>query len=218
VNSDPRDDQMKVDGGLSARTLAVLGATATASFASGCDAGSPASPMLDGGTFEAAVVESGAGVDATVSQTEGGPVGAPNTVCPDGMAPTFPSIFSLMLSTGGCGTGQPYDCHSSTGALPQAEGGTGSLLDFSLDAAAVYEELLGVDAGGQPAVNIDGDAGGVVLRVVPGDASASLLYIKLALPALSDPRYGKAMPPNQAVCPSALDAVGTWIDNGAAAK
>jgi len=188
-----------------------------ASGAWGCSEGAPARPSVDGGSI--AVSADAAGTpDATVTGTADGAVGGPITLCPDGMAATFPSLFSLMLATGGCGTGEPYDCHSSTGALPKAEGGTGSLLDFSLDAAAVYAELLGVDGGGQPAVNVDGDAGGTLLRVAPGDSSASLLYIKLALPTSTDPRYGKAMPPTEAVCPPALDAVMAWIDDGAAPR
>ena len=80
----------------------------------------------------------------------------------------------------------------------------------------MYAELLGADGGGQRSVDAQGDAGEVVLRVAPGDASASLLYIKLAMTALYDPRYGEAMPPVDTVCPAAIDAVKAWIDDGAA--
>jgi hypothetical protein len=131
------------------------------------------------------------------------------------MAATFPSILTQMFATASCGVNNAFDCHSTTGALPRKDGGTGSLLDFSLDAAAVYAELLG-DGAGSPSVNIDGDAGAEILRVAAGDAEASLLYIKLALPTATDPRYGKAMPPTGLVCPPALDAVKAWIDLGAA--
>jgi hypothetical protein len=198
----------------------VLGALAALAVTSACDAGSPASPTLDaGGPSGASGMDAGgAAIDATMSEAAPVITGGVGPLCPDAMSASFESIFSQMLSTGGCGTGRSFDCHSSTGALPAAEGGTGSLLDFSLDAATVYEELLGTDGGGQPAVNVDGDAGGVLLRVAPGDAGASLLYIKLALPTAFDPVYGKAMPPTQVVCPSALDAVKAWIDNGAAAR
>jgi hypothetical protein len=133
------------------------------------------------------------------------------------MAPTFPSILTQMFATASCGVGTSYDCHSSTGSLPRSEGGTGNLLDFSLDAAAVYAELLG-DGGGQPAVNVDGDAGGVVLRIAPGNADASLLYIKVAMVAASDPRYGKAMPPSALPCPAVDDTLRAWIDDGAAPR
>jgi hypothetical protein len=175
----------------------------------GASAAGPA-PAADGGLD--AVAEVGTGADAGDAGDAG--LHLHYAVCPDAMAPTFPSIYGRMLATGGCGVGASYDCHSSTGALPVADGGTGSLLDFSLDAAAVYEELLG-DGGGYPSTNVRGDAGGIVLRVAPGDASASLLYIKLALPTENDPRYGTAMPPTGLVCPSALDAVRAWIDDGA---
>jgi hypothetical protein len=122
-----------------------------------------------------------------------------------------------MFATGSCGARTSYDCHSPTGSLPVAEGGTGNLLDFSLDAAAVYAELLG-DGSGQPAVNIDGDAGGVVLRIAPGSPDASLLYIKVAMVGTSDPRYGKAMPPTALPCPAVVDTLRAWIDDGAAPK
>jgi hypothetical protein len=138
-------------------------------------------------------------------------------VCADAMAPTFSSIYGRMLATSSCGVGNIFDCHSSTGALPIADGGTGSLLDFSLDAAAVYAELLG-DGSGYPSTNVLGDAGEVVPRVAPGDASASMLYIKLTLPTVMDPRYGTNMPPTEHVCPASLDAIKAWIDDGAAAN
>jgi hypothetical protein len=180
-------------------------ATPTSAGANGRDA------SVDAGAADAAS-------DATPADASDATSPPPHyAVCPDAMAPTFPSIFGVMLSTSSCGVGDRYDCHSSTGALPKAEGGTGSLLDFSPDAATVYAELLG-DGGGYPATNVDGDAGGVVLRVAPGDASASLLYIKLTLPTQSDPRYGLAMPPAGLVCPTALDAIKVWIDEGALAR
>jgi hypothetical protein len=122
-----------------------------------------------------------------------------------------------MFATESCGVGESYDCHSSTGSSPMSEGGTGNLLDFSLDAAAVYAELLG-DGSGQPAVNVDGDAGRVVLRVSPGNADASLLYIKVAMTAAIDPRYGRAMPPSAVPCPAVIDTLRAWIDDGAAPK
>jgi len=210
----------EAEGAASRQLVAAVPASTllvTLAVVSACDAGSPAGPTFDARTFDATAEQAAGGVDATVvSEAETGTVGGPSTLCPDGMAASYQSIFSRMLATSGCGTGEPYDCHSSTGALPQAEGGTGSLLDFSLDAATVYEELLGADGTGHPAENIDGDAGGVLLRVAPGDAGASLLYIKLALPTLSDLRYGRAMPPTQVVCSPALDAVEMWIDQGAA--
>ena len=208
------------------RTLAALVVTGLGS--AGCDTGSVARPSLEeqgGGPRVSGLVEAGpdasaGGADASVGEAGTDASAASDAtlydLCPDGMTADFPSIYTQLLSTQGCGTGTSFECHSSTGALPAAEGGTGSLLDFTLDAPAVYAELLGADGGGYPAVNVQGDAGGVVLRVAPGDAGASMLYIKLSLAVLYDPRYGEAMPPVQTLCPPAIDAVQAWIDDGAA--
>jgi hypothetical protein len=205
----------------------VLAGTILAS--AGCDTGSAARPSLllqGAGTHVSTGVDAGpdasvgGGPDASASDAGNDAGDASDAtfydLCPDGMTADFPSIYTQLLSTQSCGIGTSFECHSSTGALPAAEGGTGSLLDFTLDAPGVYAELLGADGGGYPAVNVQGDAGGVVLRVAPGDAGASMLYIKLSLAVLYDPRYGEAMPPVQTLCPPAIDAVKAWIDDGAA--
>jgi hypothetical protein len=177
-------------------------------LASGCNEGNVATPAFDGGT----------GADATVS----GDAAATYAVCPDGMDATFGSIYMLMLNTPssqtGCGTSNPTTCHSTTGS--SADAGVGNFLDFSLDASAVYAELLG-DGGGHRATNI-GDLSNHVLRVVPGDAGASLLYIKLTLDGSiptdgNSPIYGQGMPFNTpgSVCPAAIEAVADWINAGA---
>jgi hypothetical protein len=201
---------------------------------SACENGSPASPTFQTlGTFvpRTMIADSGADggpADATlvdITLVDAGPEGGGDAsiakryaICPDAMTPTFPSIVSEMLTGYSCGSLQ-NECHSSIGALPFGEGGSGSLLDFSLDAQALYVELLGPDGGGYPSTNFYGDGGPVVLRVAPGDAGASMLYIKVALPTAFDDRYGFVMPPNglgSLTCPEALDTVSTWIDNGAA--
>jgi hypothetical protein len=91
----------------------------------------------------------------------------------------------------------------------------GNLLDYSLDASAVYAELLG-DGGGHPSTNLSGD-GGRIPRVAPFDSDASMLYIKLTLTTHDNPYYGAGMPlPTPgSVCPATLEAVKTWIDQGA---
>jgi hypothetical protein len=181
-----------------------------------CGQGQPASPVEEAGPALTSMDASA--LDSSTVMPMPDVVASPTyAVCPDGMAPAFSSLLTKMFATAGCGAGAAYDCHSSTGALPRDAGGTGSGLDFSIDAAAVYAELLG-DGGGAPSNNIDGDAGGVVLRVAPGDPAASLLYIKLAMPNASDPRYGEAMPPTGLPCPSAVVAVGSWIEAGAPAN
>jgi hypothetical protein len=128
------------------------------------------------------------------------------------MDASFSSLVTKMFTTKGCG---PDDsaCHSARGAAPIAAGGTGSLLDFTVDAHAVYQELLGPDGGGAEASNVQGNVPAV--RVLPGDADASLLYIKLAMPFTQCPAYGEAMPPTGLPCPPVLDAVQSWIDLGA---
>lgn len=188
----------------------------------GCNTGSPASPGVDASTSDGGVEASEAAAPdgdadgATDASEDGGESDADAeagyAVCPEGLDATFGSIYGEMLSpeAGTCGaTG--FGCHSTSGARS-----SGNRLDFSLDAAAVYAELLG-DGGGYPSTNVAGDAGGIVLRVAPGDAGASMLYIKLTLTG-SDPRYGAGMPlfTPGSICPPALEAVKQWIDTGAA--
>jgi hypothetical protein len=133
-------------------------------------------------------------------------------VCPETLDATFGSIYGEILSpaSGSCGA-VGFGCHSTIGAKT-----SGNKLDFSLDASAVYAELLGDGGSGYPATNVAGDAGGTIMRVVPGDAGASMLYIKLTLTQY-DPRYGAGMPlyTPGSICPPALAAIKQWIDTGA---
>ncbi len=135
-------------------------------------------------------------------------------VCPPGIEPSFTSILTKVLATPSCGINVTGDCHSQSGASDVT--GTGNMLDYTLDAGAVYAELLG-DGGGHPSTNLAGNAGSIP-RVAPFDAGASMLYIKLNLTTRADPRYGAGMPLTApgSVCPATLDAVQTWIDQGAA--
>jgi hypothetical protein len=182
-----------------------------------------------GGTV-AASADAGASSmrDATVAG-EGGPpeadggyspppdadIDAGFAVCPPGIDATFNSILTKMLATSGCGSDRLLNCHSASGAAPS---GTGNLQDYSADAATVYAELLGPYGGGKWATNLSGNAH--VKEVVPGDASASFLYIKLVLKTSADLQYGAGMPLENpgSVCPAAVDAVKQWIEQGAAAN
>jgi hypothetical protein len=178
------------------RRSTALAVALQVALACGCDEGSPAAPSFDGS-------------DATVQG--GGEAGPSYAVCPPGIDASFGSIYGQMLSTASCGSHNPTGCHSTSGSL-----NTGSLLDYSLDASAVYAELLG-DGGGAPAENID-HPDVHVPRVVPFDASASMLYIKLTLvDASNDPQYGGGMPLTApgSVCPAVLSAVADWINAGA---
>jgi hypothetical protein len=170
-------------------------------FVPACDEGSPASPTYEG-------TEAG-------QQEEAG-----YAVCPSGMTATFDSIYSLMLSTGStqldgqqsCGANVQNSCHSTSGS---GLNGNDSLMDFSLDASAVYAELL------KPSTNIgDPNNPGAdfhPLRVAPYDAGASMLYIKITLDTSSSPLYGSGMPYTApgSVCPAAAAAVEDWINQGA---
>ena len=200
----------------SVRALSLsIGFSLLAIATSDCSGGAPAHPGLEPAA-DATVGDAGLVVPPGDASADAAAPAPYYGLCPDAMGPTFPSIVTQMFATASCGTNAQFDCHSTTGALSRSEGGTGSLLDFSLDAATIYAELLG-DGSGEPAVNIEGDAGGL-LRVAPGQPDASLLYIKLAMPTGFDPRYGLAMPPNVLPCPAVLDTVRAWIDDGAAPK
>jgi hypothetical protein len=128
-------------------------------------------------------------------------------ICPPLIDASFSSILTQVLATPGCGTNVGGACHSTSGASLQ---GTGNLLDLSLDPASVYAELL------ESSTNISGSATDVP-RVAPGDAGASMLYIKLIVTSTHDPLYGGGMPLTApgSVCPPALAAVRNWIDQGA---
>lgn len=195
--------------------MRVLAAFAAAATGWGCYGGSQAGSGDASSPPQDAVAEER--VDATADANAGGEAGedvdaGPTyAVCPDAMDASFESIYVRMLAAGvtTCGSAG-LGCHSTFSAKQN-----GNLLDFSLDASAVYGELLG-DGGGFPATNIAGDAGGV-LRVVPGDPDASMLYIKLTLTTGGSP-YGAGMPlyTPGSVCPAAVDAVRQWIAGGAA--
>jgi hypothetical protein len=171
--------------------------------------GSPASPAFQGAPVS----------DAGPGPTDGGD--ASYAVCPPGLDASFTDLLTRVMSTqASCGTATPYNCHSPSGAAPN---GAGNLLNFALadsgqegglDPAAIYAELVNhsdthVWCVGGTCPSLD--------RVVPGDAGASLLYIKLTLTTTTDPNYGSGMPLSTpgSVCPEALDAFKTWIDQGA---
>ena len=187
------------------RSIAVRCVLVTAVSAGplGCDVGEPARPSFTpGSVLDAAVA---------VSDAATGDAGMSYVVCPPDIDASFGSLVSTMFVASGCGSGRANNCHSASGAGPR---GTGNGLDFSVDAAAIYAELLG-DGGGAPSTNLSGTAH--VLRVVPGDAGASMLYMKLLLTTGNDPQYGAGMPLDApgSVCPEALAAVRDWINGGA---
>ncbi len=178
---------------------------AVACAAGACSSqGSPASPSFQGAPVADAALD--------------------YAVCPPQLNASFSDLLGRMLSTQSCGTGTAYNCHSPTGASPAGVGHglnmalIDSGVEGGLDPAAIYAELVNHKATNQGCIPslVDGGCPSVD-RVVPGDAGASLLYIKLMLTTTTDPVYGAGMPLNTpgSICPEALDAVKTWIDQGA---
>jgi hypothetical protein len=180
---------------------AVAVAVSTLAAAAGCDQGSAAVPTFEGGGTE----------DATLPGA--GDAGPAYAVCPTGMDASFGSIYGLMLSTGSCGSTNK-GCHFEN--VEASIFPASNLAYWTDDASAVYTELLG-DGGGAPSFNAD-HPNVSVLRVDPGHADASMLYIKLTLvDASNDPMYGAGMPLTApgSVCPEAVSAVADWINAGA---
>jgi hypothetical protein len=143
-------------------------------------------------------------------------------VCPPGLDASFSDLLNRVLSTqASCGTSTTNNCHSPSGATAIGSGLNLALLDSGLegglDAGAIYAELVNHKAANIGCIPMPDAGCPNVERVVPGDAGASLLYIKLKLTTTSDPLYGAGMPLNApgSVCPEALDAFKTWIDQGA---
>lgn len=186
---------------LGARSIARVCLVGISIASAACSSGgSPAAPASTQGDLS----EAGAVTDAAPS--DAGTVTS-YAVCPPGLDASFADLLTRVMATSSCGTNNQASCHSTQGAA-----NAGDFLSFTLDAGAVYNELVGVKSA-----NVSSTTGVQPLRVVPGDAGASLLYIKLTLKTLSDPDYGSGMPQTApgSVCPEALDAFKTWIDQGA---
>ncbi|MBK8011433.1 MAG: hypothetical protein IPK13_08785 [Deltaproteobacteria bacterium] len=124
---------------------------------------------------------------------DGGPVGGqqPQEVCPD---PSFSSIYSQILSQPTCAAA---GCHS--GARPAAGM---SFAKTSPEVLSLLLEPTTASSGKTPYPN----------RVVPGRASESFLYQRIATSTIT----GGLMPPSGAPLPAcAVSAVRTWIAGGA---
>jgi hypothetical protein len=112
-----------------------------------------------------------------------------------GSAPTFTNVYSEIIG---------LDCTSC-----HIPGGKGSFLEMSTQATA-YMNLVGVKADGPSC------GGSGLVRVVAGDATASLLYEKVSE---STPPCGSQMPLgcSGSVCLSLADQreIADWINGGA---
>lgn len=118
----------------------------------------------------------------------GGPLPGPT---PSG-APTFGAVYEEVLVAEGCNT--PL-CHG---------GGAGGLAMTSRDGA--YAALVGAGAAG-PFCDSSG-----LLRVVPGDPAASLLFEKIAS---RTPRCGEPMPIAAMLAERQIEQIREWIERGA---
>lgn len=129
----------------------------------------------------------------------------PWTVCPDDLQPTFTDIRDRVLLQS-CGTGGS-GCHSAEGSV--YSGG----LDLE---SSAYLGLLGPEGEGAAAQNIEGTVSGL-FRVRPFDLELSLLVHKLSTTNESGGPYGRGMPrPTPgSICPESLQAIRTWIEEGA---
>jgi hypothetical protein len=163
------------------------------------------SGLIDGGRIDSAVADSGgvdaasdggdAALDAGDAASDGGDAASDGGDAGDGAAVvTFTTIYTGVMSTRCAIPG----CHvppTPTGAL-----------DLSTQALA-FQNLVGVDAMG-PACGITD-----FVRVVPGDAEMSLLFLKVSE---TPPPCGARMPLTGAPLSAEEQAlVAAWINAGA---
>jgi hypothetical protein len=123
------------------------------------------------------------------------------------LTPTFTNVYSSIISARCTG------CHR-----PGGSGVTAGLLDLSTQAAA-YTNLVGVAAQGTSAGTSGITCASTSLaRVVPSDASSSLLFAKVhsKLAGALAP-CGSPMPPGSSASLTAaqIDLIGAWINAGA---
>jgi hypothetical protein len=151
-------------------------------------------------------------------------------VCPPGIQPTFTSINANVLQK------VCIFCHKANYTDPSgkvfAGGAGGMILTLPVDAGAGDGGDAGDNDGGDAAAPAVGPYAALVnahannfagtdkatytVRVAPGDPAHSFLPKKLSIKG-SDPLYGSGMPLTApgSVCPETLDAITTWIQNGA---
>jgi hypothetical protein len=128
-----------------------------------------------------------------------GPTAGPSD---SGPAATFTEVYATVMSSG------------SPSCTDHHSGGTSAAgnLDMSSQKLA-YTNLVGVPASGPECGPGAIDGGAVQIRVVAGNAAASLLYQKLVG---AQPLCGSAMPAlGDSVSASQLALVKSWIDDGA---
>ncbi len=123
------------------------------------------------------------------------------------LAPTFTNVYSTIISA------RCVSCHR-----PGGPGVTTGQLDMSTQAAA-HTNLVGVAAQGTGAgTSMVTCASASLTRVVPGDASTSLLYNKTHAKLVGTlAPCGSVMPPGSSAALTAaqVDLIAAWINGGA---
>lgn len=187
----------------------------------GCSSSSPSNSgePADASSADSHVQQQGA--DSSISDSSSPPLDASSTSdspgTPEGSSPEDAGA-PLSFATDIYGPIIHQHCIGCHG--PTADGGQGSGEEFGkLDMSSVdagYANLVNVSAQGSGCGDIDGSPGPV--RVVPGNASASLLYLKVDGYSVPPP-CGSPMPKSgeipdggQAVVVAKIQA---WIDQGA---
>jgi hypothetical protein len=112
--------------------------------------------------------------------------GQPSTTVPI-VSPTFASIWQNIFAVS-C---QFAACHGDRSNLP-----------LHLGSASALQSIVGVNSTQVPGM----------LRVKPGDAGGSYLYLKVSQ---AHPPVGERMPPGQPLEPEMIDAIRAWIEMGA---
>jgi hypothetical protein len=181
----------------------------------GCSSSSSGTtPEADSGTpgLDSSVGDTGTAADTGSPSTDGGTEAASVT--------TFAEVWTQVIDVHCVG------CHSPAPDGGTAKGGfTIGHLDMST-ADAGYANLVNVPAGGTSSIVADaaacdtlaeaGVAGGI--RVVPGDAGASLLYLKVngftTPPPCSSPMPANGEIPDGGQA-AVVQEIQTWINEGA---
>ncbi len=195
-DGDSAEASPAVDAGLDATTADVASSDAAAEGASmeadaGVDATAAGGPGIDAGVDATSGADASAGIDA-------GSDAAVDAGQPDAGHPTFTSIYNDIIVPS-C-----FECH---GEPPPIE----SNLEMRTQQEA-YGNLVGVVAMGDACSVGPPDGGPLPIRVIPGDAADSLLYLKIT----NTQKCGSGMPLDaDSLTADQILAIKTWIDQGA---
>ncbi len=199
---DGSDGSTGGSGGGSGMFAAGTGGTAGGGGMAGASGAAGASGMMSGGIGGGGMAGTGGMAGAGTGGMGGmGGMGENCIAEPGGPPqPTFTWIFDNVLPT----CAGPL-CHSGPA-------GGNLVFDTKDDAhAQLMMAGMGMNVGASTNVTHCKDAG--LMRVVPNDPDASLLYAKLRTDM--DPPCGNRMPPGGGLCSATIAAIRMWIASGA---